>query len=91
MGDAHDVGACVVVIDTLQWRGCFSFWPGEGGEGLHVNMRKRTGLEKKMKKVRIYSKPHKKPNLHRHRMSHACACAWFAAAAVVGGGCIWGQ
>ena len=60
MGNARDVGACVVVIDTLRWRGCFSFWPGEGGEGLRVDMRKRTGLEKKNEKsTHLFEAPQK--------------------------------
>ena len=57
----------------------------EGGERVCVKMCKSTGLEKKKEKESglIYLKPQKKPNLHRHRVSHACMYAWFAGVAGV--------
>jgi len=63
-----------------------------GGKRVCVEMHKSTGLEKKKENESglIYSKPHKTPNLYRHRVSHACVCAWFAAVVILVCGCwLW--
>jgi len=64
----------------------------EGGKRVCVEIHKSTGLEKKKEKESglIYLKPHKTPNLHRHHVSHACTCAWFAAVVILVCGCwLW--
>jgi len=87
----------VVIVETLQQRGCLSIWLGEGGgvrgwqEGScrEDAQKHRTGKKRKNKEKQDSStrRPTKKANLHRPVTGPACAVHVrvhvFAAAAVV--------